>query len=348
MANKRVIKLVALIISLFLLIVFLVINGKRVINIGIPFFIAVAIMYVMKPILRQMEKINIPDKYGILILYIIFLSLVGGIVVFILPKFADNTKRLIMKMPEITLNYQSKFYKFIDGLRIDAWPKEIKDIAREKIKIGSKNLQEFLVLNLKNVLLSMLRLFTKFFDLVLGMIIAYYFITDEKEFKGMVLAITPKRFRNDVGVVGRRISSILSSFVIGQILTSFIVGILMALGLLVIGIDYALPLGLIGGIANMVPYFGPIIGGIPAVLVALLDSPIKAMWVFLLIIFIQQVDNIIISPRIIEDKLGLHPVTTILSVLIGGEFFGIFGMFFGVLITAILKVLCNRVIERIV
>ena len=348
MIRKKIIWSVVLLISFILIVVFLAKNSGKIINICIPFFIAAAIYYIIKPILIKMEKLKIPKSYGILVIYSLFLGLVVCIVIFVLPKFADNTKRLIIKMPEITTNYQSKFYKFIDGLKIDAWPREIKDIAREKIKIGSKNLQEFLVINLKNILMSILKLVTKFFDLVLGMIIAYYFIIDEKVFKNMILTVVPKGFRNDVRMVGRKISKILSSFVRGQLLTSFIIGVLVSIGLIILGIDYALPLGLISGIANVIPYFGPIIGAIPAILVALLSSPVKAVWVLGLVILIQQIDNILISPKIIEGKLGLHPVTTILSVLIGGEFFGIFGMLFGVLITAILKVLCNRLIQRIV
>ena len=251
-------------------------------------------------------------------------------------------------MPEITVSYQSKFDKFINGLKIKEWPKEMKDLAVEKIKLGTKSMQDFLISNLKNILMSMLKIVTKFFDVILGMIIAYYFIVDEKVFKNMILMLAPKRFRNDISYMGRKISKILASFIRGQLLTAFIVGILITIGLLLLKIDYALPLGLISGIANVIPYFGPIIGAIPAILVALLISPIKALWVIGLMLLIQQIDNVFISPKIIEGKLGLHPVTTILSVLIGGEFFGIFGMLFSVLVVAIIKVVCSRMFEKIV
>lgn len=347
MRRKSLVVLVVLIL-LVLVGLFLMNNRAKVMNICIPFIIGITIMYLIKPVLVKLKKIKIPSKYGILSIYAMFLVVLVCLVVFVLPRFADNTKELIIKMPEITTGYQSKFYKFINGLKIDAWPKEIKDLAVDKIRIESKNVQEFLINALKNILKSILRIMTKFFDLVLGMIIAYYLIVDEKVFKNMILMLVPKRYRNDVRIVGRNISNIVASFVRGQLLTAVIIGVLITIGLLVLKIDYALPLGLIAGISNIIPYFGPIIGAIPSVLVALLVSPVKVMWVLALMIFIQQIDNIVISPKVIEDKLGLHPVTTILSVLVGGEFFGVFGMLFGVLVVAILKVICNRVVEKIV
>lgn len=348
MINKRNFVVIVLTVLIVLVVVFLMRNKTKVLNVGIPFLVGITIMYLIKPVLVKLEKIKIPKKYGILLVYVLFLVILVCVVVFVLPKFADNTKELIIKMPEITTGYQSKFYKFIDGLKIDAWPKEIKEVAMDKIRIESKNAQEFLVNALKNILKSILRIMTKFFDLVLGMIIAYYLIVDERVFKNMILMLVPKRYRNDVKVVGRNISGIISSFVRGQLLTAVIIGVLITIGLFVLEIDYALPLGLIAGISNVIPYFGPIIGAIPAVMVALLVSPVKVMWVMALMFFIQQIDNIVISPKVIEGRLGLHPVTTILSVLLGGEFFGIAGMLFGVLVVAILKVICNRFIERIV
>ena len=345
---KKSIKIVILLLILAILLIFMIKYKGKIVNVSIPFFIATIIVYIIRPILDKLEKIHIPIKYGILLIYIIFISMVVLSVIYILPSFLENTKQLIIKIPEITTHYQSKFYKFINGLKIDMWPNELKDIAVEKIKISSKNLQELVINNLKNTLMSTLKIATKFFDLILGMIIAYYFITDEKVFKNMIIMTLPYKYKNDIKMIGRNTSKILESFIRGQLLTAGIISVLVTIGLMILKINYALPLGLISGIANVIPYFGPIIGTIPALMVALLISPTKAMWVLILMVLIQQIDNIFISPKIIEGRLGLHPVTTILSVLIGGEFFGIFGMLFGVLVVAILKVICNRMLERIV
>jgi predicted PurR-regulated permease PerM len=189
---------------------------------------------------------------------------------------------------------------------------------------------------------------TIFLDLTLSLIIAYYFIKDSKSFRDGFLSLVPRKWRNGLVNTGREINQILSNFIQGQLLTALIVGILEALGLLLINSKYPFILGLIGGIANIIPYFGPFLGCLPAVALALIESPIKALWTIVIFALVQQIDNAFISPKIIEGKLGLHPLTTILAVLIGGEFFGIIGMLVAVPIFAIIKVILKRSVEAIV
>jgi len=119
-------------------------------------------------------------------------------------------------------------------------------------------------------------------------------------------------------------------------------------GLILLRVKYPVILGVIGGITNVIPYFGPIIGAIPSVAVALLESPLKALWTIILFTVVQQIDNVIITPKIVEGRVGLHPVATILAVLIGGEFFGIIGMLVAVPVAAMLKIIITRIIEALV
>lgn len=146
----------------------------------------------------------------------------------------------------------------------------------------------------------------------------------------------------------REINDILSNFIQGQLLTAAIIGVMETVALFIVGVKYAPILGIIGGISNIIPYFGPFIGAIPAVAVALIDSPVKVLWTVVAFVIIQQIDNMFISPKIIEGRLGLHPVTTILAVLVGEEFFGIIGMLLAVPVTAVIKVILKRSVEAIV
>jgi predicted PurR-regulated permease PerM len=123
---------------------------------------------------------------------------------------------------------------------------------------------------------------------------------------------------------------------------------LEAIGLIVIGMKYPLALGMLGGLANIIPYFGPYIGAIPAIAVALTISPMKAVWTALVFIAAQQIDNNFISPRMMEERLGLHPVATIFAVLAGGEFFGVPGMLLAVPAAAILRAIVNKTVDAIV
>jgi predicted PurR-regulated permease PerM len=139
----------------------------------------------------------------------------------------------------------------------------------------------------------------------------------------------------------------LGSFIRGQLLISAIVRILIAVGLSIMGVDFALIIGLIAGIFNIVPYFGPIIGAVPAVVFALLKSPLTAVYVVLLFAVVNQVESSIISPNILGEHVGLHPVTVIFSIISGGYLFGILGVILAVPVTSIVKVTLRYVHNKL-
>jgi len=205
-----------------------------------------------------------------------------------------------------------------------------------------------LVSGLKKSLSMCIDGISMFFDFLMAMIIAYYLMKDADFFREGFLSLFPRKWRNGIITTAREINAVVSNFIKGQLLTALIVGCLEAIGLLIIKVRYPVVLGFVGGIANIIPYFGPFIGAIPAVAVALLQSPAKVIWTIVVFTLIQQIDNNFISPKIIEGRLGLHPVTTILVVLVGGEFFGIFGMLVSVPAAAILKIILKRTIKAIV
>ena len=115
----------------------------------------------------------------------------------------------------------------------------------------------------------------------------------------------------------RDIHRVALKFIQGQIIIAIIIGIIETIGLYIVGMPYAIFLGFIGGISNIIPYFGPYIGAVPAVVIALTISPWKALLVISVFVIVQQLDNIILTPKIIKGKLGLHPIITIMSVLVG-------------------------------
>ena len=132
-------------------------------------------------------------------------------------------------------------------------------------------------------------------------------------------------------------------YIRGQLLEAAIVGLLSAVVLYLIGIDYAIMIGVISGICNMIPYIGPIAGTVLAVLIALLSGqPLLALWATAGMILVQQIDNNLLAPKIVGDSVGLHPVFTMLAIVIGGNVGGLVGMLTAVPVTASVKILLNR------
>lgn len=313
----------------------------------LPIIYAMVIAYLMRPLVRRLENKGIKRATGIIMVYLLFILGLLAVTVFILPELINNTRELIRTVPEITVNSQKLFDKAMSMIRYSDWPADVKNAILGEIEKGTYKVENFALDALRSTLTKLIEIITMFFDIVLAMFIAYYLMKDAEQFRESVLSITPRSWRNWLTGTGREISSIMSGFIQGQLLTALIVGILEVIGLYIAGVKYPLILGLIGGIANIIPYFGPFIGAIPAVAVALIDSPVRAVWATVVFIIIQQLDNAFISPKIIEGKLGLHPVTTIMVVLIGGQFFGILGMLVAVPIAAILKVILKKSVDAI-
>lgn len=187
-------------------------------------------------------------------------------------------------------------------------------------------------------------------NLILGLVIAVYILKDQDFFlnlwdKTLDVLLKPhaeSKFRKILSDIHK----ILSNFFRGQLIDGLIVGILSSIALFIIGVEFSIFIGMFAGLANIIPYFGPIMGMIPAVTICLLNGEIfKAILSLIILLIIQQIDGAIISPRIVGNSVGLHPVFVLLSVVIGGRYFGIVGMLLAVPSAAIMKSFVLRIIE---
>ncbi|TYQ15995.1 UNVERIFIED_CONTAM: putative PurR-regulated permease PerM [Acetivibrio alkalicellulosi] len=346
--RKRIYLYISLSLMIFIILYFVYTFRIKIIKITIPLLMAIIIAYLLKPLVIRLERKKIPRKWAILLIYLITVASFVGLVIFIVPHFINNTKELMNTLPDITMEYRNYFNNIVSTIRTSKWPDDIKDYIFKEIEKNTDIAENMVMETLKKTLLGIGKLATAAFDLLIAMIIAYYLIKDSNSFSKGAITLIPRQWRN--GVIGcfREINGLLSNFIQGQIVTALIVGTMITISLFVIGVKYPLILGMLSGILNIIPYFGPVIGAIPAVAIALIESPTKAFWTIIVVVIIQQIDNAYISPKIIEGRLGLHPVTTILSVLVAGEFFGIVGMLVAVPVVAIIKVIIKRSIEAIV
>ena len=143
------------------------------------------------------------------------------------------------------------------------------------------------------------------------------------------------------------VHSTFSNYLRGQFLDATIVGVLSAIALSIVGVDYAIVIGLIAGICNMIPYIGPIIGTVLAVIMALLSGDLKlVIWVIIAMVIVQQLDNNILAPKIVGDSVGLHPIFTMLAILIGGNLGGLIGMLLAVPLAASAKIIIKEWYEN--
>lgn len=345
---KKTVFYIILAVVIFGLILFTYYFGDKILRILSPFFIAVFIAYAIYPLIIRFERKGVRRCYAIMIIYAFAALSLVFFVIFIMPHVISNAKELFNTLPDIASRYRELFNTYISRIKTSKWPDEIKNIIFGELNAGTGFVQHYASQAMKKSLAILASSVGIFMNIVLSMIIAYYLLKDIEDIKRATLMLAPKKMRNDLINVGRELNAIISNFIRGQLITAVIVGLLETIGLYAVHVKYPFILGVIGGIANIIPFFGPVLGAIPAVALALLQSPTKALLAAVVFTIVQQIDNAFISPKIIEGKLGLHPITTIIAVLIGGEFFGVIGMLLGVPVTAMIKVILKRVVDLIV
>ncbi|MDY0234817.1 MAG: AI-2E family transporter [Gudongella sp.] len=177
-------------------------------------------------------------------------------------------------------------------------------------------------------------LFSSIWNIVLGIVVSVYLLFEKEKFKAQIKKITYAVFskkRADRTVeLTKRADTIFGRFLSGKILDSLIIGILTYIVLITFGIPFPILVSFIIGITNIIPFFGPFIGGVPSFFIILIISPIKALWFILIIVVIQQIDGNIIGPKILGDSLGVSAFWILFSLLIAGKFLGLIGLIIGV------------------
>jgi len=333
---------------LILLAVFFITYKNKLSRIVTPFLLSIPVVYIVKPLAARLVELKIPVGLSILAVYLAFLIILAVICVFFIPALAVNIRELMETIPGIITKYETAVAKIFRDIKLGSLTEDIKNVIYTEMASSSIYFHNYFAEFLENGISTLIDIAKVILDLVIAMVISYYVIKDSEKLRDYALSLLPRNWRNGFANIGREINQVLKCFIQGQLLTALIVGILETIGLLIVDVKYPLALGLIGGLANIIPYFGPFIGAVPALAFALTISPLKAVWTLLVFLVVQQIDNNFISPKIIESKLGIHPVATIFAVLLGGELFGIPGMFLAVPVMAILRIIFNKLIETIV
>lgn len=273
-----------------------------------------------------------------LLLYTLYSMIMGKISVEKIDIVSSNIANYFLK-------YEELFANFNEGLASSGLTERIRNPLNSFIDWFTK---EGLIQKSENIAQWLASLGGNLFNIFLGMVIAFYLLKDQQFFMGLwdksVSFILPQKSESTLLTILKDIHKVISNFFRGQLLDGLIVGVLSSIGLFIIGIDFAIFIGMFAGIANVIPYFGPIIGIIPAVAMALLDGSIaKAVLSVIVLLVIQQVDGAVIAPKIVGKSVGLHPVFVLLSVIIGGRYFGIIGMLLAVPTAAIIKLFILKI-----
>lgn len=197
---------------------------------------------------------------------------------------------------------------------------------------------------------GVLSLVKTFLNFIIGIIVACYVMSINKTLVGqckkIIYAFFPAKRGNRIIETVRKSNEIFSGFIIGKIIDSAIIGVLAYVGCLILHMPSALLVAVIIGVTNVIPFFGPFIGAVPATLLVLIQSPIHAAYLVIFILILQQVDGNIIGPKILGDSTGLSSFWVLFSILIAGGVFGFWGMLLGVPVFAVIYYILQEAINR--
>lgn len=310
----------------------------------------------MKTVFKKNKKVQKAEK----------ISRAISIVISILFMFILITVLALMLFPQLVTNivgfynnfdgYYNNFIGWLDGiLKQESDSAEFIKQAFEKAK---EMLQGWMATDLMpqlqniatNLLSGLWSVFMVLKDVIIGLIIAIYFLFSKEKFcaqcKKVSYAILPRRRADSLIRNTRETSRVFGSFITGQVIDAMIIGVLCFIGMTILRLPYPPMISVIVAITNVIPFFGPYIGAIPSAILILLVNPIQAIYFIIFIIVLQQIDGNIICPRILGEAIGLNGFWIIFSLVIFGSLFGFIGMIIGVPAFAMIYTWIKRWILR--
>ncbi len=306
---------------------------------------ASTIALILNPIIKQFERGRIPRGMAILLVYLGFFAALGGIGVLLSDPISTQVTHLEHSVPHFVHNANKELASVQSWLDRNGLKIKIQQQGQTALQTLQKD-----VLKRSNDIVSfsqglLTQVVTLGFDLVLTLVLSVYLLVYARDIGNLVRRLIPPGDGSPEDDYPLLVQRAVYGYVRGQLLFSFVMGTSAALALVVFGLvgifpdgeRYAIFFGGFYGLMEFIPYIGPIIGPVPAVLVALFTHPISAVWVILLFVALQQLEGHFVAPQVFRISLRINPIIIILALLIGYQLYGIAGALLALPIAAVVR-----------
>lgn len=306
-------------------------------------FIALALAYILNPAVGFLERKGIRRPFGILIVFAAALTVCAGFTIFMVASISAEFSKMQLNLPAYARHLYEITPPAVKGYLNIETPDKLALRMNELLqqaRSAAPDLLKPLLTFLQNALTSTVSVILAVLGYLIIPVYLFYLLFDLPRLKSFVESFIPERFRAVYSKKLAEIDTVLSGFVRGQLSVCAILALLYSIGLYFIGIDLAIAIGTLAGVTFIIPYVGTIIGICLSVVMALLKfndilHPLLCLGWFGLV---QALEGMVITPKIVGDTVGLHPLVAIVALLIGGQLFGIIGMLLAVPLTAVLQV----------
>lgn len=328
--EKNFIKNLLIICGLITLIILLTIGASYVIDILMMTFAAILLAILLNGLGNLLRRfVNISESTSVLLVSLLLLLVFGGIIALLAPDIGDQYKHLRDELPksfEQVRTYLSQF----------GWGRTLIENIPTGDEIIDKINNSGFISRVGNYFSSTLGVLT---NIALVLLVSLYLATEPETYKNGLTQLFPFGARPRVREVLTAIGTTMQSWLVGKFASMAFIGVLTVIGLWILGVPLALLLGIIAGLFSFIPNFGPILSAVPAILLAFIESPIKAGYVVILFVVVQLIESNVVTPMIERRTVELPPALTIIVQLILGVLFGALGLIFASPILAVVVVL---------
>ncbi len=309
----------------------------------LPFILAGLVAYLLEPMVAWLVRRGFSRFAAIVWIYAGLFTIGALGIVYVIPVVIEQLNRLAETLPEFT----TKVQQFVEALQRDYRRTPLPETIRQAVDDAIHQVQVRLVDLIATVVQGLVGLASFVVVFLLAVVLAFYLLQDLPRLQARFVAALPPGMRAEVIRLLAEIDSVLAGFIRGQVVLAVLVGLLSGVTLSLLGMRFAVVLGVVAGLAEFVPYFGPYIGAAPAVLLAVFISPALALKVVIAYVVIQQLESAVIAPRVVGPWVRLHPLTVVFALLAGAQLFGVIGLLVGVPVAAVLRIIFRYAYEKL-
>lgn len=307
----------------------------------VPLMLAGFFYYLLRPLVNVMERHKVNRTLAILLIYLIFAIMMVGFSILVWPSLRTQLNNLVENAPALFTTLSEQVAELEHNGFLSSFLPQDSNLLSKLTEYLNKGFTVF-----TEYLTGLFSFFSNFaIVLITFPILLFYMLKEGGKFGEQIVSFIPKRFRIHGKEVMDDIDHMLSSFIVGRVIVNVALGVLMYVGFLIIDLPYAMLLTVVAVILNFIPFIGSFLSSIPIVIIGFIEAPSIAIWSIVIITVAQQIQDNLISPYVFGKQLDIHPMTTIILVLMGGDIAGILGILLIIPVYMILKIVYSKVYE---
>ena len=313
--------------------------------VSLPIVLAGIFYYLLNPAVDFLEKKGLKRVYGIILLFLIVVGLIVWGVVVIVPKIQEQSMSFANNFTDYMNTVEEKAREILRDPIFAQFQTQIENYSDKLMATLTDFIQNFS----KSTISSVGKIVSAVANVVVAIMtfpfILFFLLKDGRRLAPYMVRILPNHWRKPTLTVIDEMNEQVSSYIRGQLTVALAVAILFIIGFSIIGLDYAVTLGIVAGVLNMIPYLGSFLAMIPAIFLGIVAGPVMLIKVIVVFVIEQTIEGRVVSPLVLGSQLSIHPVTILLVLLTSGKLFGLLGVVFGIPIYAAGKVLLTHLFD---